>query len=186
MNVRGSFPIIDRQLVTDYAKPVRDLERQFFRIHMDIPISDPKEFGKIRGALDRGDEREVYADIKSTLPSEDPGNERAHALVDAALKPGRHDATPGRVVAMGSFPIIDRQLVTDYAKPIGDLMRQFFRIHMDIPLTDATTFGRIRKALDTGNDGEVYADIRSTLPSENPGNERALAVIDAALNREPI
>jgi predicted protein tyrosine phosphatase len=184
----GSFPIIDRQLVTDYAKPASDPEHQFFRIHMDIPISDSTTFGKIRTALESGNDSEVYTNIKSTLPSENPTNRRAYAVVDAALKPATAppDTRVGRNVALGSFPIIDRQLVTDYAKPTSDPEHQFFRIHMDIPISDSTTFGKIRKALDSGNEGEVYADIKSTLPSQTPTNERALAVVDAALNVEPI
>ena len=176
----GTFPIIDRELVTDYGKPVSDELRRFFRIHMDVPISDSKKFGDLRVALDSGNEDEVYTAVKSTLPSQNAANKRAYALVDAALKPTTNTTKTNTV--LGTFPIIDRELVVDYGKPVTDVLRQFFRIHMDIPIPDPAKFGEIQKALDSGNDREVYTDIKSTLPSENPQNKRAHAVVDAALN----
>jgi hypothetical protein len=180
----GSWPIIDRELVTDYGKPVSDALRQFFRIHMDIPISDPVKFADLRQTLDSGKEGEVYTVVKSTLPSENSVNKRAHALVDAALKPTTTttNTAAGSMAPLGSWPIIDRELVTDYAKPVSDALRQFFRIHMDVPISDPAKFADLRKALDSGREDEVYTAVKSTLPSENPENKRAYAVVNAALN----
>jgi hypothetical protein len=148
---------------------------------MDIPIKSEQKFDELLKALNEGNEGAVYADIKSTLPPEDPYNKRAHTMVDAALKPS---APVRRPVALGSFPIIDRQLVTDYARSATDPQRQFFRIHMDVPIPNDEKFEDIRRALNEGKDQEVYADIKSALPTVNPDNERAHAVVEAALKTE--
>jgi hypothetical protein len=180
----GSFPIIDLELVTDYGKPIGDVLRQFFRIHMDLPIRNSTKFENIQAALDAGNEAEAYAQIKSTLPSQNPENRRALALVDAALEPGTSptNRTNSREVPLGSFPIIDLELVTDYGKPVDDILRQFFRIHIDLPIRDSAKFEKIQDALDAGNAAEAYADIKSTLPREDPNNRRARAVVYVALN----
>lgn len=181
---RGSFPIIDLELVTDYGKPKSDELRQFFRIHMDLPVSD-STFATIEEALKDKNKVKAYEELKSTLPSENGENRRALALVDAALDPSTSPAGPtdGRAVGLGSFPIIDLELVTDYGKPVDDELRQFFRIHLDLPLRDSAKFKRIRDMLDDGKEAEAYAEIKSTLPPENPTNRGARAVVYVALDR---
>ncbi|MDQ6872270.1 MAG: hypothetical protein M3037_09725 [Gemmatimonadota bacterium] len=178
--ILGHFPIIDQHLVVDYAKPLKDPLREFYRIHMDVAITDPTKFGEFQKAMDGGKEDEAYRVLQSVLPPEDAQNKRAHAVVYAALDPA---TTPpaGGADSRGTWPHVNLELVTDYANPIGNELHQFFRIHLDIPISDATTFTDLRKALEARREGDAYKIIRGTLPPPAPENKRAYAVVDAAL-----
>jgi len=80
---------------------------------------------------------------------------------------------------MGAWPDMNTELVTDYGRPPGDRLRQFLRIHLDIPIP--SKFTELQKALDGKKEGDVYRIIQGILPTETRTTKRAHAVVVAAL-----
>ena len=170
----NAWPDPDKELVTDYGKtPIA----RFFRIHMDIPISDASNFSGLQLALDGKKEADVYRimqEVIQGLPSTSaPRQKRGQALVDAALKPSN---------TLSAWPDPDKELVTDYGRvPIA----KFFRIHMDIPISGSSDFKDLQVTLDSEKADDVYKIINRViegLPTSDPARtQRGHAVVDAAL-----
>jgi hypothetical protein len=83
----GSWPYVDIVLVRDYEQSQRMQGKAgfFVRIHMDIPIADPRDLDVINDLLKQSKHKEVYEKvIKVAPPDPDPAS-RGLATLRAAL-----------------------------------------------------------------------------------------------------
>jgi hypothetical protein len=86
----------------------------------------------------------------------------------------------------GVWPDVNTEMVTDHAKGKTDPLRQFLRIHMDIPVSEAD-YAELERAFrenDPANNPAAYNIIKRIVREPKPGTRRAHAVLDGALKPE--